>query len=264
VTLVDLLGMPCPLKSEKVICCYRPEEDDYVLVASKSALMGTPETKEMPVSVVNFAGCGITHTKQSLKVFPCDSEPTIHISYPDLVSVPIVTSVQDSTSGLVINYGTVAVCQANAGGYNMIPYTQCYEVPVTCSGYCEYEWFGASWEDPFGIWILVTQCENPECACPTPADRPIMESDVSRTVECGSEPDPLPPPEPPEPDPCPESWTVTWSGVGGTPTTWNDPNGFWLITTDCPVGCKASATELPAPTDSDSPLIRSYKCTVEP
>jgi hypothetical protein len=71
--------MPCPLKNEKVICCYRPEEDDYVLVSSKSALLGTPQEIEFidGENGLNYStgNCGdMDYQTKKAKAFICDEE----------------------------------------------------------------------------------------------------------------------------------------------------------------------------------------------
>jgi len=86
VTLVDPLGMPCPMKNEKVLACYRPETDDYAIVSSKSSLLGTPLDVEVMVDADDAfrwstGTCGtLEYATRTIKAFSdCGSEA----EYPD-------------------------------------------------------------------------------------------------------------------------------------------------------------------------------------
>lgn len=258
-TVVCEFDCSCLKNGDKVYATYDPEADQYRAVSSASAMLGPPETKTIPVTDISFSGCGITYQKQSLKVFTCNTEPTLHVTYPDLIALPVLTSAQDTTAGLVFSYATAYVCQVGPGGYTSIPYTDCAE-PPECSGYCGWEWFGASWDDAFGTWVKVEDCVNLECLCQAPTDRPISESDTTRTFECGVERET---PDPPDLE-CGNAFTGNYCKWKWSSLDWEDEDGVWELDDDtCKSGCGC-----PDPPDTDptgpTDLIRYKNCVATP
>ena len=106
------LGQPCV--DSDVVACYDPKGYKYKVVSSESAMLGPASTLNIIQSIA-FAGCGINYTRQSVKVFPCGSEPSLLTTSPTLVSVDVLKS--------VVLLQPIAACE----------------------NVCRYEWNGSAW-----------------------------------------------------------------------------------------------------------------------
>jgi hypothetical protein len=118
------LGQPCV--DSDVVACYKPETDVYVAISSESAMLGPPEEMDF-INAMGYddTGCAINYVRQSIKAFPCGSEPEFTSTEPTLDSVDVITSA------------------------TLVP-------PVAeCEGYAEYTWNPGTY-----VWDLTTPCAS--------------------------------------------------------------------------------------------------------
>ena len=252
VTLVDPLGMPCPLKGQKVLCCYRPETDDYALISTKSALMGAPEDKNVVIGL-GSQNCDISYMHQTIKTWTCEAEPEVDYVGLPITQVPVVTGLGVTHSGIHVSHGFVYVCGFSSGASTHIPFTECEEPEPECDGYCTWKWQGETWEDPAGEWLLTEECEG-ECVCATPLYPPQNSFDTTRTHDCGK--------DAPAPPVCSDSSCIyMWTkNEGDTFAEWDDTEAVWYKIRSCPNGCECTAAPANPPADANADLYVSYPC----
>lgn len=89
------LGEPCI--DADVVACYDPTAYNYKVIASESAMLGPATTMDI-MQAASFDECGINYVKQSAKVFPCGSEPSLIEIAPILVSVDVLTGAGFATT----------------------------------------------------------------------------------------------------------------------------------------------------------------------
>ena len=139
------LGVPCD--ECDVLAYYAPLDDVYIAHATRSAMLGEPETLNMVQSVAyDEEGCGINYIRQPVLAFPCGSEPSLIQTEPTLESLSVVTDV------------------------NLVP-----AIPA-CTGSCRYRW---NWDE--NVWQVVEPCPN-GCQCTFPLDFPPPEEDPEEPI----------------------------------------------------------------------------------
>ena len=124
VTIEYPLGAPC--EDADVVACYKPETDSYVALDTKASMLGEPEDLDV-INAIGYddVGCAINYVRQSIKAFPCGSEPEFTSTEPTLDSVDVITSA------------------------TLVP-------PVAeCTGYAEYTWNPGTY-----VWDLTTPCAS--------------------------------------------------------------------------------------------------------
>lgn len=89
------LGTPCT--DSDIVASYDPKTSRYKAVSSESAMLGPAEDMDI-MQAASFDACGINYIKQSAKVFPCGSEPSLIEIAPDLVSVDVLTDAGFATT----------------------------------------------------------------------------------------------------------------------------------------------------------------------
>lgn len=124
VTVEYPVGAPCD--DADVVASYKPETDSYVAISTKSAMLGEPEDVDV-INALGYddTGCAINYVKQSVKSFPCGSEPEFITTEPTLDSVDVITNA------------------------TLVP-----PVPE-CDGYAEYTWNPGTYQ-----WDLTTPCAS--------------------------------------------------------------------------------------------------------
>jgi hypothetical protein len=144
VTVEYPLGQPCV--DSDVVACYDPFTFTYKAITSQSAMLGPAEEMDI-IQYVKFTTCGLDYIKQTAKVFPCGSVPTLETTTPELVDLNVVTSASMSPYALNFTNATISVCAYIPIAATAIPITDC-DPPPPCENYCRYEWLPNPAHDP--------------------------------------------------------------------------------------------------------------------
>ena len=136
ITLFNPFGeeLPCDLCDEKLLCCYRPEEDDYAIVSSESGILGAPKDLTLITSDLTRETCTLKWDSQTVKGFPCAHEPECEaepdeksLSLADQTLQVLTTPFELGSEGLCAGVATVYVC--NYGGVD----TACIPAGPCCT-----------------------------------------------------------------------------------------------------------------------------------
>lgn len=167
-SVVAPFDLPCVLPDgEQILCCYRPENDDYVMVSTKSALMGTPVSGEFAVGdSFNVAICGgFAFNSQKFKYFPCCTESgtggpqcTIPKSLNlGFVYVDVITGITigtDSDGNYCYQFARASVL--SCGGANPATTYLCgYNCPPVCDETIYHKEFASIEDANAGGWKYV-------------------------------------------------------------------------------------------------------------
>jgi hypothetical protein len=124
VTVEYPLGQPCV--DSDVVACYDPFTFTYKAISSESAMLGPASTIDVVQSMA-FDDCGIDYTKQSVRVFPCGTQPSVVSIAPTLVSVDVLT-------GADFEMGTETCDTAATWSWN--EGTSAWDVVTACESGC--------------------------------------------------------------------------------------------------------------------------------
>lgn len=181
-TLNHVFDTECLDQGDKIIACYRPEQDDYVSVSTQSALYGPGAPYEVLIEQLSFKGsaCQLEYKKIPTKLF-CTPEITLPtVAVAPSTTVRSLDSVYVSGTEVCIAYTDYVVPLCDIGGYgadcvDICPIIcQCPELyskpeicgPPPCKDInCIWEWQGG--DAPAGNWVQITDCpeQNPDCEC---------------------------------------------------------------------------------------------------
>jgi len=179
-------GCECIDDGDLVLATYAPEYHTYFIISTKSAFLGAPTTHTLMKNLTPRAAgdCGYDQTKQSFKMFTCDSDPVVTQLIPNTVSVDVVTSGNVTGTDLCLTKSTLQVCSYSPGTS-----TDCYDLCVCapCSASnCIY-----SYNQETGYWVAALTCpEECECSGEMPTHTPAPGDPTTITYPCR---DPNPP-----------------------------------------------------------------------
>jgi len=172
------LKYPCPLEGKKVVCCYRVQDDEYVIVNAD-----LESDDELIVTAVSEGDtCGFEIQTKTVKVIKCgETTTTFEEVFLPTIEAQVVYDITASPSGLFWNYATIQVCDFTTGGGGQLPFIAC---EPTCTGTAEWVWDGSEWI-PDGDSCSV-DCVAPPAPTTPPTPDEIAEQGEypSRSLPC--------------------------------------------------------------------------------
>lgn len=180
ITVIYPLGEPCD--GDNVIAFYNPNEDEYVAIATESAMMGTPTPRNMPTTV-DPSSCGIAVTKEQFRMFPSLCEPaTPNQEFLSLgETVPVVVSVSAGECGeIAYAYQNIKAFACDSEGEPTSPSFGSFPIGLGDIKLLTGASFGsnpncgsATWtyNTDTGAWTLVSGCPG-GCSGETPTVPP--------------------------------------------------------------------------------------------
>ena len=162
------LEQTCLKMDEKAWAFWDPNEQNYNVAITRSALYGTATPLEMigkktgeAGALLDFDGCDLDYKKTSpWLVFGdgsgCESTTTDETATADLVAVQNIYDVSRVGDTLQFSYNTIYVCKTDPGGVD----TEYICCPDVLTGCCE------NYDGTYSPGVTQTDCENPPDGSP--------------------------------------------------------------------------------------------------
>lgn len=167
ITVVYPLREPCD--DDVVLAFYDPNEDQYVAIATESAMLGTPITKTLPTAIA-AASCGLTVTKEPYLMFPslCEPETPNEESISLGTTVPVVVSMSAGDCGEIsYAYQNIKAFACDSEGEPTSPSFSDFAIDFGAVKFLTAAAFGgnpncgsATWEynTDTAAWTLISGC----------------------------------------------------------------------------------------------------------
>lgn len=177
--IVDPCGVPACIPDNTCgIANYNPEQHEYVVTATASALMGSPTVRNIPVAIADAGAlypCALEVTLQEVCLFQSDADPIIDRVTPTYLTVDVVTDATTAGSNIYLNRATITTCSILTAEPDVIDICPllcaCDQFYECCSAQCgcDQSECVCDWDEASESWVNTVPC--PEgCDC---SDEPV-------------------------------------------------------------------------------------------